>query len=541
MSDHLALSFLRNPSWHIPLKLEELDGSTGYLIAPAGVGLDRLRDLIEQYPRIVSRLRIASPAMVREAVFKRLSPLLAGHAKTDLFDRFPSFSARIVANAWQGSVWGAALVAFPAAIWLAPMETWTTLHCFLSFFFLGCIALRLAAWQSPVPRIAAVTGFVPASDLPVYSVLVALYDEAEIVGELVAALRRIAWPKSKLDIKLVCEEDDAATLGALADLALPGNFEIVRVPGLGPRTKPKALAFALPLARGEFVVLYDAEDRPDPMQLVEAWQKFGEAGPNVGCIQAPLEVPFRQSGIVPRMFAFEYATLFRGLLPWLARRRLLLPLGGTSNHFRRAVLEEVGGWDPYNVTEDADLGVRLARFGYRTETVTSPTYEPAPDTLATWLPQRTRWFKGWMQTWLVHMRDPLRSIRDLGLGSFLVAQILFAGMVLSALAHPFLVVSGFFLAVDLAFARPMGVWKSALLGVDVVNVTFGYLSFLLLGWQVLQGGERKSFWKIVLLTPVYWMMMSAAAWRAVWQLLHRPHHWEKTPHPATGLAADLPG
>ncbi len=97
------------------------------------------------------------------------------------------------------------------------------------------------------------------------------------------------------------------------------------------------------------------------------------------------------------MFAFEYAALFRGMLPWLSANRLLLPLGGTSNHFRRAALEEVGGWDPYNVTEDADLGMRLARFGYRTETIACPTYENGPDTFATWLPQRTRWFKGWMR------------------------------------------------------------------------------------------------------------------------------------------------
>ena len=334
MTDRLALSFLRKPSWHIPLKLEELDGSTGYLIAPSGLGPGRLRRLTEQYPRIVSRLRIARPGLVRAAVFERSSPLLAQHAKTDLFDRFPSFSARIVANAWQGSVWGAALVAVPAAIWVAPMQAWTALHCFLSVFFLGCVALRLAAWGTPAPYLPILVSPVPAADLPVYSVLVALYDEAEIVPELVAALRQIVWPKSKLDIKLVCEEDDAATLGALGAVPLPGNFEIVRVPCVGPRTKPKALAFALPLASGEFVAIYDAEDRPDPMQLLEAWQKFRSAGPRVGCIQAPLEVPFRQREMVPLMFAFEYATLFRGLLPWLSSRHLLLPLGGTSNHFR---------------------------------------------------------------------------------------------------------------------------------------------------------------------------------------------------------------
>ena len=152
----------------------------------------------------------------------------------------------------------------------------------------------------------------------------------------------------------------------------------------------------LPLASGEFVALYDAEDHPHPKQLLHAWQKFREAPPQVACVQAPLEIANSRAGIVARMFAFEYAALFRGMLPWLSAKRLLLPLGGTSNHFRRSALEEVGSWDPYNVTEDADLGMRLARFGYRIETIACPTWESGRRTFATWLPQRTRWFKGWM-------------------------------------------------------------------------------------------------------------------------------------------------
>ena len=296
----------------------------------------------------------------------------------------------------------------------------------------------------------------------------------------------------------------------------------------------------MPLTSGEFVALYDAEDHPHPMQLVQAWQTFETSGPDLACVQAPLEISNPGSSLVSLMFAFEYAALFRGLLPWLSARRLLLPLGGTSNHFRRTVLEDVGGWDPYNVTEDADLGVRLARLGYRTETIACPTHEAAPETLATWLPQRTRWFKGWMQTWLVHMRDPFRLARDLGFGSFLIAQILFAGLVLSALAHPFLVVTGLVLVVELALDRPLSVSKSVLISVDFVNIACGYVSFLLLGWQTLGREERAGFWKIVLFTPVYWMMMSMAAWRAVWQIWHKPHHWEKTPHRTTASAAIVP-
>lgn len=532
VNEAAALSLLRRASWHFPVKQEEPDGSTTYLVAPDRLDPRHLRRLVGRYPRIRGRLRIVVPKELRLALSIRLRPLLTQHATGDLFDRFPQFSARIVANAWQGFVVGAVLVAVPAATLLAPFEAWTALHIFLSFFFLACVALRFAALCSPQTHATAPISAVSRARLPTYSVLVALYDEAESVPGLVVALKALDWPRDRLDIKLVCEADDAATLAALGSLDLPRHFEIVRVPVGGPRTKPKALCYALPLASGDYVALYDAEDCPDPSQLIAAFQAFEAAGPDVGCVQAPLEIANWGEGPIARMFGFEYASLFRALLPWLSARRLLLPLGGTSNHFRRSVLDRVGGWDPFNVTEDADLGVRLARFGYRTQTIACPTFEPAPDDFDTWLPQRTRWFKGWMQTWLVHMRNPLRLAGELGPGSFLIAQILFAGMVLSALAHPFLIVTGLVLLLDLMMERAMGLWKSVLFGVDLVNVACGYLSFLLLGWQVLDRAERRGFWKVVLFTPVYWMMMSLAAWRAVWQICRQPHHWEKTPHPA---------
>jgi len=537
ISDEAAVSCLRRRARPLTVKLAGRDGATSYLLVPDGIPLDRLRRMIADHPNIAGWLKIVSPDVLRAALFSRVRLLLARRATSDLFDRFPDLSARLVANGWQSLVLGGALVALLVALWLQPAGTWLVLHIFFTVFFLACVGLRFAASLSArQPRIEALAA-PPAAELPVYSVLVALHREAEIVPELVAALERIEWPKSKLEIKLVCEADDLQTLDALRALALPRNMAVVEVPVFGPRTKPKALAYALPLASGEFVVLYDAEDHPHPQQLLGAWRKFRELPPEVACVQAPLEVSNGNAGFIARMFAFEYAGLFRGMLPWLASRRMFVPLGGTSNHFRRAVLEEVGSWDPYNVTEDADLGMRLARFGYRTETIAFPTYESGPDAFATWLPQRTRWFKGWMQTWFVHMRDPALLLRELGPGSFVIAQILFAGMALSALAHPFLLVTGLVLAIDLALARPTGTLRAALLTIDVVNIACGYLSFLLVGWRTLALRERLGFWKIVLFTPVYWTMMSLAAWRAVWQLWRTPHLWEKTPHLPLGRAA----
>ena len=540
--DENAIEFLRRRSWHIPVKIEEKNGSTSYLISPDRLDPDHLRKLLDRYPEISRRAKIVAPKTLRSALFARVRVALVKTAVSDLFDRYPDLSARIVANAWQGSVCGAGLVLLFAALLYVPANTYAALHLLSSVFFLSCVGLRFAAIRSTPPRaqapaLPASTRNLPAPalpasarNLPVYSVLVALYREEEIVPDLIAALDRLVWPKTRLEIKLVCEEDDFATLHALGQCNLPGHMEVVKVPVFGPRTKPKALAYALPVASGELVALYDAEDNPHPMQLVEAWRRFQASGPDLACVQAPLEISNRDAGPFCLMFAFEYAALFRGLLPWLTNRRLLAPLGGTSNHFRRLALDRVGGWDPYNVTEDADLGVRLARFAYRTEMILLPTFEAAPERWSEWLPQRTRWFKGWLQCWLVHMRDPLSLAQELGFGSFLIAQILFAGMVVSALAHPFLVVTAFVLAFQLSAEGPMSTWQSSMLVFDVVNVVCGYLSFLLLGWQTLAKTEKKSFWKIVLYTPVYWMMISMAAWRAVWHLWRRPHHWEKTPH-----------
>ncbi|WP_442579208.1 glycosyltransferase family 2 protein [Mesorhizobium sp. ASY16-5R] len=522
--------FLRTRSKHLHVKVLERDGRALAVIAPSGMSLSTLKSLLHRQKNLLPLLRMTTPQALRRAVLQRTSQSLAIDARNGLYERMPDYSARIVANAWQGVVLGAVLVILALAFTLATSAVLLAMHIFFSLFFFACIILRFAATRAapakPPPGLEAT----PPGDLPFYSVLVALHREADVVPQLLAALDRLVWPKSKIEIKLVCEADDSQTLGAIAAHGLPHHVEIVEVPPGQPRTKPKALSYAVPLIKGDYVVLYDAEDRPHPLQLLEAWHCFERGGEDLACVQAPLEISNEESGLIPLLFAFEYSALFRGLLPWLSGRRVILPLGGTSNHLRVSALEEVGGWDPYNVTEDADLGLRLVRFGYRTQTISLPTLEDAPETLSIWLPQRTRWFKGWCQTWLVHMRDPVALFRELGLRSFCLAQILYAGLVLSALVHPLLIVAALYLGLQIVVGQSTFGWMVALLVVDTINIVCGYLSFLLLGWYSLRKPERKSFWRVVKFTPVYWMMMSLAAWRSLLHLWRRPHHWEKTPH-----------
>ncbi len=256
-----------------------------------------------------------------------------------------------------------------------------------------------------------------------------------MVDQLLTAIERLDYPAEKLDVIVAVEADDPDTRAAITARKHRIPITVIPVPPAEPRTKPKALNVALPFARGTFTVIYDAEDRPERNQLRRALKAFRSAGNDLACVQARLCTDTKTSWLA-RYFTAEYAGHFDIFLPGLAALGLPLPLGGSSNHFRTATLREVGGWDAYNVTEDADLGMRLARFGYRSGVIDSTTFEEAPAGVCHWLGQRTRWFKGWMQTWLVHMREPRRLFRELGPGGFLTFQLIVGGNALVALAHP---------------------------------------------------------------------------------------------------------
>lgn len=505
-------------------------GQSLLLIAPRDADPAKLSRLAAERPALAQRIAIVAPGELRRAITLASREELKRQAVWGLFDRFPHFSARQVATARQGALAGTIVATLPLVIIQHGGPAMIALHVFFSVFFLCCVMLRLCALNAAEPPRLPRLGPVDTASMPVYTVCVALYREVRIIPQLLLALGKLQWPRSKLQIKLICEADDDATLAALRAHQLHPCIEIVEVPGGGPRTKPNALAHALPLCGGEFLALYDAEDRPHPLQLIEAWQRFEQGDARLACVQAPLWVTNEQTGLIARMFAFEYCGLFRAMLPWLSQSRLMFPLGGTSNHFRMSALRDAGGWDPFNVTEDADLGLRLHRLGYVSETISYPTFEDGPETLRQWLPQRARWFKGWLHTWLVHMRHPVRLARDLGPASFLVSQILFVGLLVSALVHPVFLATVLFIGARMLVAGPTGATESALFIIDAVNISLGYGAFIALGALTLTRTEKRPLWKVIAFTPVYWLMLSWAAWWAVLEILRRPHHWNKTAH-----------
>ncbi|HKS84819.1 MAG TPA: glycosyltransferase family 2 protein [Pseudolabrys sp.] len=382
-----------------------------------------------------------------------------------------------------------------------------------------------------IPAVSVSSPPVGADDeLPVYSIILPLRREAKIVDQLLSAIERLDYPTEKLDVIIAVEADEPETRMAIDRRKHRIPLTVIPVPPIGPRTKPKALNVALEFARGALTVIYDAEDRPESQQLRRAVEAFRTAGSDLACVQAPLCIDTKTTWLT-RFFTAEYAGQFDILLPILAARRLPLPLGGSSNHFRTDILRDVGGWDAYNVTEDADLGMRLARRGYRCDVIGSTTYEEAPARVHSWLNQRSRWLKGWMQTWLVHMRTPGRLARQLGLGGFLTFQFIVGGNALVALAHPVFLLRLLYGGLAPLFGLPdQYVVFPARQAEILASAAIGYLVSAVPGFLGLRrrGLARKSW--VLFCTPLHWVLLSIAGWRGARQLISAPFHWSKTEH-----------
>ena len=318
---------------------------------------------------------------------------------------------------------------------------------------------------------------------------------------------------------------------AIAGIRLPPHFDVIVVPAGRPQTKPRALNYALPFCRGSLLTIFDAEDIPEPDQLRRAADAFAAAPHEMACLQAQLVFYNPNENWLARQFTIEYATLFGILLPVLANHRLPLLLGGTSNHFRIDILREVGGWDPHNVTEDADLGLRLARHGYDTGTLDSRTYEEANVKLTNWIRQRARWLKGFLATWLVHVREPRRFFKDLGPSGFWVAQAMTLGVFASALLHPACMAA----TLVLYFTAPpltdgAGLALLGLAGLNLLILMAGYGVAAVIGARALRRRGIAGWIGPLASMPVYWLLMSIAAWYALWQFAIAPFHWNKTEH-----------
>jgi LPXTG-site transpeptidase (sortase) family protein len=430
-----------------------------------------------------------------------------------------------------------------AILLLAPLTTVIVIMAITVCIYFAVVCQRLLITKRSLEDTQVVTvsdeeaRAIPDHDLPIYTVLVPAYREAQVVEALAGHLRDLEYPRDRLDLKLLLEADDYETIDA-AKRAAP-DLQVVLVPPGEPRTKPKALNAGFATAHGEYVTIYDAEDIPDPLQLRRAVAGFRRLPANFACLQAQLTFHNWNHNIITRWFTIEYMMWFTLFLPGLSSMDAPVPLGGTSNHIRREVLDEVGTWDPYNVTEDADLGIRLHAHGWRTAVLNSDTLEEPNSDFVNWVKQRSRWYKGYLQTWLVNLRRPIKLWRALGPGGFVQFNLFVGGTPLLSLLNPFfwLLTIVWFLGhasiIEAIFPAPL--YHLALFCWIVGNLAVFYVTIL----AARRSGRNSLVWAACLV-PVYWVMMSMAAIKAFWQVLAAPSFWEKTTHGLAVEGASIP-
>ena len=456
-------------------------------------------------------------------------------ATLGLYYRSPDESARRVLVRWQKVALALLLILVAAGLLMVPTRTAvivsalvnSVLFVFVLFHFVVAMA---GAKREHVQAISPEEVQALRDDeLPMYTVLVPVYREANVVPHLIENLRNLDYPASKLEILLLIEEDDEETLAAAKAARPPETVAFIVVPNGLPKTKPKACNVGLLFARGEFLTIYDAEDRPEPDQLKKAIVAFRKGSPDLVCVQAALNYYNATENLLTRMFTLEYSYWFDYVLTGLDRLRLPIPLGGTSNHFRVDRLRELGGWDPFNVTEDADLGIRAAARGYRVGVINSTTWEEANNHVGNWIRQRSRWIKGYLQTVLVHTRHPLRLVRTAGIRNTFGFVLLIGGAPFAFLS----LIPLWSLTLTWIVTRTHAfdiLFPPVVLYISLYNLLIGNGVMIYLG--MLAGFKRRRYQLVpfALLNPFYWILHSIASYKAVWQLITKPFYWEKTRH-----------
>ncbi len=455
-------------------------------------------------------------------------------------DRVPLVSARsLISKGQRNFLIGLALL-LVVGLAVSVRITCTAITAFFTTVYLFAVLYRIYLFKRSMraDTVEVVTDEealrVPEADLPFYTIMIPAYREASVIGKLIQNIAQLDYPVDRLEVLLMVEEDDDETLDALRDADPGPQFKLVVVPPAEPRTKPKALNFGLTLASGDLVAIYDVEDSPDVLQLRRAAVAMARFGPEIACLQAKLSYANSQQNFITRSFTIEYAMWFSFFLPGLVSLDAPIPLGGTSNHFRRAALRQLGGWDPYNVTEDCDLGIRMFREGYGVKVLDSVTLEEANSDFVNWVKQRSRWYKGYLQTYLIHLREPVQITKEIKWKGVAHLTAFVGGTPILAVVNPIF----WALTITWFVAHPAFLLEIFPAPVYYVGLTLWSLGNFLLWYLTILTARHISRGDLVftaILVPFYWVMMSIAAVKAAWQLVVTPSFWEKTTH---GLTAE---
>lgn len=527
-----------NSFLYLPVRI---DGN-GYLIVAAADPLDeKLQGYLEVKFDTKIKMVAASDLDITWKIHILRGEYYVKEAVFSLMRKDPNSSGIITfTDAQLGFIFLFFLVAF-VMLSLFFVNAFIFFNLFFSFFFLFAIIFKLyiALQGSRYELHEAVTKdevkALENSSLPVYTILLPVYKEDKLIRKLIWNLRSLDYPRGKLDVKLLIEEDDDKTLNAVRNLDFPANFETIVVPYHLPKTKPKACNYGLFFCKGRYLTIYDAEDVPDSDQLKKVVCLFRKLPKDYIVLQGALNYFNKNENLLTRMFTLEYSYWFDYMLPGLQSLDVPIPLGGTSNHFKLDKLLELGGWDPFNVTEDADLGVRVFEKRYKVGVVNSTTFEEANNDFFNWIRQRSRWIKGYMQTTLVHMRNPIRLVEKIGWRGFFGFNFFVSLTPITFLIYPVLL--SFFLIYlifDLKNVRVL--FPDWILYVSIFNFVAG--NALMIYINMLAVFKRRYYELILfaLFNPIYWIMHSISAYKGLWQLIYNPFFWEKTNHGLTKVS-----
>lgn len=521
-----------------------VDDKTLYVAVPELLDEEAL-SRVREYSALEVNQFLATKSSVENLLQRLFSDAYIDTATYDMLRRFPEDSAHRVITSPQRVVLAAVLIVVAVAVALFPLPALEIVLGLASAFYFAVSFYKIYLTYSSLGHEyelqigPAELAAIDERDLPVYTILVPLFREAEVIPGLSKRIAEFDYPKHLLDVRLLCETEDLETIETIRSLNLPPHFKLVVVPPSKPQTKPKACNYGLLHAEGKFCVIYDAEDQPDPDQLKRVVLAFEKANRSVTCVQAKLNYFNYNQNFLTRWFAAEYSMWFDLVLPGLDAQNVPIPLGGTSNHFVTSRLTELGAWDPFNVTEDADLGIRLHKAGFTTAIIDSVTLEEANSEVHNWVRQRSRWIKGYIQTWLVHMRHPMRLLRELGLRSFISFNLIVGGAFIFLLNPLFWLLTTLFVFTQSGLISqlfPGIVFYGSSLLLFVGNFVFVYMNVA----GVVQR-QQYALTKSAFLSPLYWALMSLAAWKGFIQLFTNPFYWEKTEHGLQGSGHEIGG
>jgi len=500
--------------------------------------INNIRIIEDELGVVASEILVANELDINKALHVKYGGEILHKAVFHLYENDPNSCAIETFTKKQVIAIGILLFIFLVFLYFNFVDTIIGANLILNAFLLFSILFKfmLTLYGSKTELTSKVSkeeiDLIKDEDLPIYTIHLPVFKESEVIQKLVWNLNSLDYPIEKIDAKLLIESDDDMTYNAVRDMKFPTNFEPIIIPYAQPKTKPKACNYGLYFSKGKYLTIYDAEDIPDSDQLKQTYKLFNKLPEDYIAIQCALNYFNKSENFLTKMFTLEYSYWFDYMLPGLDSLRIPIPLGGTSNHFKFDKLMELGGWDGFNVTEDADLGLRCYAKDYKITVLDSTTYEEANNEFFNWIRQRSRWIKGYMQTYLVHMRNPVKLYKSIGSRGFFGFQFFIGGTVFTFLSYPVLL---FFLLFYFVFKST---WIEIffpdwLIIISIINFTLGNLIMIYTNMIAIFKRSSYSLLIYALANPIYWLMHSISAYKGLNQLITKPFYWEKTNHGLT--------